>query len=63
MISGLITSVGCEVTVLLPTLLVAVVVTTMYLPSCETVGVNEADVAPEILVQVVGSAGSSQTFH
>jgi hypothetical protein len=42
---------------------VAVVATTMYLPSSEIVGVKLAEVAPEILVQVVTSAGSSQTFH
>jgi hypothetical protein len=62
-ISGLITSVGCDVAELLPTVLVAVVVTTMYLPSSETVGVKVAEVAPDILVQLVGSLGSSQTFH
>ena len=62
-ISGLITSVGCDVAELLPTVLVAVVVTTMYLPSSETVGLKVAEVAPDILVQLVGSLGSSQTFH
>jgi hypothetical protein len=42
---------------------VAVVATTMYFPSSEIVGVKLDEVAPEIMVQVVGSAGSSQTFH
>jgi hypothetical protein len=63
MISGLITRVGCDVAELLRTLFVAVVVTTMYFPSSETVGTKEAEVAPEIFVQFVTSLGSSQTFH
>jgi hypothetical protein len=63
MISGLMTKVGCDVTVFVPMELVAVVATTMYLPSSEIVGVKVDEVAPEILLQVVTSVGSSQTFH
>jgi hypothetical protein len=63
-ISGLITRVGLEISVRgLPTPLVAVASTTMYLPSSELVGTYVADVAPEISVQELRSAGSVQTFH
>jgi hypothetical protein len=63
MISGLMTKVGRDVTGFLPMVFVAVVTTTMYLPSSAIVGVKLAAVAPEIVVQLVKSAGSSQTFH
>jgi hypothetical protein len=50
-ISGSITSVGLEVSVVTPTELVAVATTIMYFPSSEIVGTKVEDVAPEILVQ------------
>ena len=63
-ISGLITRVGLETSVSgLPTPLVAVASMTIYFPSSELVGTYVADVAPEISVQELRSAGSVQTFH
>ena len=63
-ISGLITSVGSDVSVTaLPMPLLPVASTTIYFPSSESVGVNEADVAPEIFVQVPRFTGSVHTFH
>ena len=58
-----ITPVASESLVMAPMELVAVTATRMYLSTSLDVSVYVALVAPEILVQVVSSAGSVQRFH
>jgi hypothetical protein len=52
-ISGLITRVGAETSVNVPTEFRAVAETTRYFPLSFVVGVNVVEVAPEMFVQVL----------